>query len=463
MDNELNKTLMSPGDNVVVGVSGGADSVALLVLLNEFKAVRGFHLFVCHLNHQLRGQAADADEAFVRELADGMGLPIYVERQDVRAIQAARGGSLEETARAVRYDFFARAADHFRADKIALAHHRDDQVETVLFNLARGTGIHGLRGIPAIRPLRPGSHICIIRPLLDTPKAELEVFLNNRGLSWRTDETNAQCHATRNVLRHKVLPALADVNPSFREHLLEVSRQASQVEAMLDEQARRIFAAVRPSDEELRIERWRLETLPELVAAEVIRKMLLALGAGLAKITARHLREAVRCTTRLELPGHFHVRCEYGWLILAPTRRGEESREERALALDGICRFGGLELTARMHPFEHEAFAAFVRRKTPFEEWLDADRVRGPLTVRHARPGDRFHPLGAAGSKKVGDFLTDHKAGAAARPAVVVADEVGLVWLVGGRIDERVRIGTDTRTVLSLTSHKIRPATEAGS
>jgi tRNA(Ile)-lysidine synthase len=302
--------LIEPGDHVMSAVSGGADSVALLVILDRLKTSLNFKLSVCHLNHQLRGEASDADMEFVKNLCQQLHLPCYVGHKDVHAIQGKEGGTLEETARKVRYEFFEEAARQFGSNKLALAHHRDDQCETIIFNLLRGSSFHGLRGIPLSRLLRPDSNIILIRPLLAVSKSDLEDFLRGCGLDWRKDHTNELLYATRNVIRHKLLPMIQEVNPSFREHLLELGRQAGQIETILVEQANKILAASRKDGNEIRIEQWRIKTLPEILACETVRQMLLSLGSHMSRITTRHLREVVTLSTKMELPQEIQARVE---------------------------------------------------------------------------------------------------------------------------------------------------------
>ncbi len=441
--------LIRSEDRVVVGVSGGADSVGLLVLLNQIKSDFKCQVFAGHLNHQLRGAAADEDEEFVRELAERLDIPVYTERQDIRGIRTERGGSLEEIARTVRYEFYLRAAKYFSANKIALAHHRDDQCETILFNMLRGSSVHGLRGIPVRRQL---NDVEIIRPLLEVSKTEIEEYLRSKEIVWRVDHTNLEPCASRNVIRLKVLPAMEEVNPSFREHLLLLGRQAGQIETLLGEQAKRVLAAARKEGDEIHIESWRLKTLPELVACEVVREMLIETGAKMGRITARHLHDVVRLETKMELPDGWSARMEHGCLVVGPKLTKEKNDDVTVLTVGGKYRFGRYEISTELRKFDQKEFDEFRRTKDRFREWIDGDKVTGRLEVRYARDGERFHPLGAPGTKKVNDFLTDVKAGWSARPGVVVADGKGIIWLIGGRIDERVKADRETKRVLRFSA-----------
>jgi tRNA(Ile)-lysidine synthase len=447
------RRLIQTGDRIVAAVSGGADSVAMLCVLNELKSEMGFELSVCHLNHQLRGEESDGDEAYVRSLAEKMNTSIYIERQDVKDFQKTRGGSLEEMARCVRYEFFERASSHFNANKIALAHHRDDQCETVVFNLIRGSSIHGLRGMPAIRNLQSRSKVKIIRPMLAVSKTDLEDYLKIINIGWREDRTNNELQASRNIIRHKVLPAMAEVSESVKDHLLVLAEQASELEEMLTSQAEMILRAGKQDERSIRIETWRIETLPKLIASEVVRLMIVRLGAGLADFTAEHFNNIASLSKRrMNLPGGFQARQEHGWLIIGrfETKSENELKQVEKLPINGSCIFGRFEFSTSTSEYNISVFKEFIRNKSRYEEWIDADKICGELQVRFAHDGERFWPLGSSGSKKVGDFLTDVKAGFSARPAIVVADCNGIIWLAGRRVDNRVRIDERTKNILMI-------------
>lgn len=445
----LDRKLICLNDHVLAAVSGGADSVAMLIVLRELQERLSFGLCVCHLNHQLRGEDADADEDFVREFCEKIGVPLYTEKQDIRAVHQTVGCTLEETARQVRYDFFERAADYFHADKIALAHHRDDQCETIVFNLLRGSSFHGLRGIPVSRPIKPDRNVKIIRPMLGISKSEIEHFLRDRKIGWRDDYTNALLCADRNVIRHQVLPMLEQSNPSLRQHLLYLADQAAEIETILINQAKRFLSVCRQTEIDIRIETWRLEDVEKIVVCEVVRQMLLRFGAGLKKFSTDHFQDVASLTkSRIDLPGGLCARIERGWLIITKNKIQPSTVQVVEVEIDQPCRFERFEFIVRRRAFDPEAFETFLKSKTRFEEWIDADNVQGPLRIRYVRPGDRFHPLGSPGSKKISDFLTDVKAGFAEKPGIVITDDLGIVWLVGFRISQRVRIDEETRNVI---------------
>jgi tRNA(Ile)-lysidine synthase len=447
----LEQKLIGAGDRVLAGVSGGADSVAMLIILNELREKLSFNLFACHLNHQLRGDDADADENFVRELCEKISVPIYTEKQDIKTIRETTGGTLEEVARRVRYEFFERAAKKFNANKIALAHHRDDQCETIVFNLLRGSSFHGLRGIPISRSLKFGGDVQIIRPMLGVSKSKIENFLLAQKLVWREDHTNAELLADRNLIRHKILPMLEQSSPALREHLLSLAEQAGEIETILTDRAKSFLPACKKTENDIRIELWRFEGLPKIVINEILRQMLMELGVGLKKYTAENFRQAASLTkNRLDLPGGICARIERGWFIIGQSKAPVENNAAVILCVGPTAKFERFEFTAELGDYDAEAFKTFLKNKTRFEEWIDADKIQGPLVIRHARAGERFHPLGSSGSKKISDFLTDVKAGFAEKPATIIADDLGIIWLVGFRVSQRVRIDEETKNILVL-------------
>ncbi len=444
--------LIEGNDKIVIAVSGGADSVALTHILCELREQFGYKLFLCHLNHKIRGEEAEADEQYCRELAKRLNLEIYCEHYDVPKIAREKNESLELAARNIRYEFYLRACKHFSVSKIALAHHKDDLCETIIFNIIRGCSFHGLRGIPVKRALYSGidenkqtrknaNQLTIIRPIMCCEKSELETFLQNENINWRIDRTNYELKASRNVIRHKILPEMEKLNSAVREHLSELANQSADIEAIIEERAENVFAAVKQKKNEIRIEQWRLATLPELIACEIVRKMISALGAGLRQFTFQHYINIAKLTGAIDLPEQLRAMREGNWLVIYRSEK-----ELETIKSVPYC----LKITKEL--FVREKFATFCRTKTRFEEMIDADKIKGTLEIRFAREGEKFYPLGMSGQKKIGDFLTDVKAGKSARPAVVVADEQSVIWVVGWRIDERVKITDTTKNVLILTA-----------
>jgi tRNA(Ile)-lysidine synthase len=450
---------------IVVGVSGGPDSMALLHALCRLNEQPGYdlRLRVAHLNHQLRDADADADETFVRQAADRLGLPCSVERVDVRRIADAESGSLEESARRCRYAFLERVAnDHHPSSYVAVGHHADDQAETVLHRVVRGTGWRGLAGIPPSRPIRRGSAITLVRPLLSFTRDELLAFLSGLGATYRVDKTNQSLDTTRNRLRHAVLPMLqSEFNPQVCDALLRLAEQAQWVDDYLRETVQRTFDSLLLSqtDQALVLNAAGLAKKPRIVQAEVIRRAIRALGAGERHLAFVHLRSVIHLLTdrsgtqHLHLPDGVLVTRSYDRLTVArPTDEPhEELAEQVAVHVPGVTILPQrhLEIRCQIRPADSGETIQWRRAHPRGEEWLDYDALHLPLIVRSRRPGDRFWPLGAPGTRKVSECLTDAKLDPSAREQVaLLCDQLGPVYAIGYRIDDRVKLTASTRNVL---------------
>ncbi len=474
------------GAAMVVGVSGGADSVALLHLLSGLNlAGWSLRLHAAHLNHQLRGAEADADAEFAAQLARSLRVPVSVESADVTARAQAEGVSIEQAGRTCRFEFFERVALQTGCELVALAHQADDQAETLLHRLVRGTGIRGLMGIRASRPIRVGSTIRIIRPMLSVRRGEIEQFLRDRNISFRVDSTNQASGYTRNVIRNEVLPLLAErLNPQVVESLLRVAEQAGDLEHYLDELGEKSLPPLilESRKDHLTLDCDALDRKPKVIRSYVLRQAIRRLGVPEGDVRYDHLMRTLALagdrsgSKTLHLPGGLRVTRAYGRLkmfkagspeadpapgTLPPTLRDADADH---VAIEGTTLLPdkGLEFTTEL--FDHAPAGAgasvSVRHKKEsepglYEEWLDADCVQPPLLARSRREGDRFRPLGMQDSKKVSDFMIDQKVAAEQRDrTVLLCDQAGPIWVVPFRIDERVRLRPETRRVLRVT---VRP------
>ena len=453
--------LLAGAETVVVGLSGGPDSVCLLDVLALMRERGDIDAAVhaAHLNHCLRGEESDEDERFVRELAGTMGVPITVDRRDVGAVQAEEGGSMEAVARRERYAFLASVAESVGAAAVAVAHHADDQIETVLHRLIRGAGLKGLRGIPLTRLMDDGSPTRLIRPLLGSRRADIVDYLDERGLASRSDSSNLDTTLTRNNIRHTLLPRIeSEFNPAFGESLLRLSRSATDVHELLLDVAH--TAAVEcVSGNVLNVEAFGL-------AHGAVRPLLIDLAVEWVdplhpQLDAKHYDAVVGLAldgapgARLDLPGDIVASRSSDEVSFAKRQPGEPASPVCVpLACPGetVDEIAGVRVVVELLERSDFDLDAFVSAKTCYDEVMDADVVGGALVLRSWQKGDRFEPLGVGGGKKVGDFLTDLKVPAEERGRVMVVTAGGRpVWLVGHRIDESVKITEGTRRVLRLS------------
>ncbi|HUS58716.1 MAG TPA: tRNA lysidine(34) synthetase TilS [Planctomycetota bacterium] len=477
--------LIDRGDAVVVGVSGGADSVSLLCVLHELAASMELRLAVAHLNHGIRGEAADADEAFVRALAAELRLQFLAEKADVPGLVKAEGGSLEEVARRTRYAFLGRAAAIAGARKIALGHTADDNAETVLQRILRGTGFRGLGGIPPKRPLARKSTVIVVRPLIDAARSDVIDYLEAAGRTWRTDATNFDTSYSRNHVRLALLPYLESTcGPGVKESLNRLAHGARNHYNVIESIARELAAKARRTEAGalLSLDCGALGAANPEMQIEALRLSLE--DAGVGQLSYEHCRRLLQMPgaatgCQMSLPGGFLLRAEYGLLRVidpfappcasqAPSAVSDAVAQPRAsqahsavpddilLPLPGRAGYLDMTFTAELVENEHGLFERFLKGKSRDREMIDADRLRPPLTLRTRQPGDRFHPLGATGSRKLHDFFIDEKLPAWRRDRVpIVCDRDGIVWVAGCRIDERVRITAQTQRIalLTISSH----------
>lgn len=434
------------GARVVVALSGGADSVALSWLLAELAERGTLELAgIAHLNHQLRGADADDDELFCGAIAARMRVPFRSVRVDVAAAALARGESIEAAARHARYTWLAEIARELAATHIATGHTLDDQAETVLLRLLRGAGSRGLSGIRAVRG-------AVVRPLIECRRADVRAYLAARGEAFREDASNTDVSIPRNLLRRDLLPVIDRVAPGGLEALARTAALAADDEDFLVAQA--VIAArsvVSTSADGVQLQRGPLKALAPAVARRVIRGAIeLAAPLEAPRLTSRHIEAVWRLATsdraqHADLPG---VRVEVDQQVLRVSPAGtDEGRAaghrsfELILDVPGALTIlaAGWRISAGLG---HQTPPAGVEAREALQIAVPVELVRGPLTVRNRRPGDRIKPLGAPGRKKVQDLLVDRKVPRAERDRVpVVVDRDGhVVWVVGVAMADEFRV-----------------------
>ncbi|RUL88677.1 tRNA lysidine(34) synthetase TilS [Tautonia sociabilis] len=436
--------------SIVVAVSGGGDSVALLRAMHAVAPGLGIALSVAHLNHGVRGEQADRDERFVAELAEALGLPI-----DLGRWHPERPGHFEADARRARYGWLVAVAGRRGAGAVAVGHTRDDQAETVLHRIVRGTGPRGLAGIPRRRRLAEGLEL--IRPMLDASREEARAFLDALGQPWREDPSNDDRSRTRARIRHEILPVLAGLNPKVAEALVSLARSERETVALADERVVELARRVREDAEPgtIAFRRDRLAALPPGARAEVVRLAWRRLGwpeGGMSSARWRRIAALVRSDRGRHAIGagiDLVLSADQARLVPAAGVPAPLPPPPASLPIPGKVRWGGLTITSALDP----------PPELPSDERIDRDAVdpfddgSGPhLLIGPALPGDRFAPLGMGGkSMPVADFLRGRRVPPADRGLVpVVRDRRGLIWVVGHRIADRVRRTDQTRRILAL-------------
>lgn len=436
-----NELFLSPC-RVVIGLSGGADSMALLHVLTNW--VVPLQIYAVHVHHGFRGDAADNDERFVRDFCDSHHIPLTVFHSNVAAYAAAHRMSFEEAGRQVRYAHFEEVRQAVGADFILTAHTADDQVETILMHLVRGCGVDGLVGIPPIRGF-------IRRPLLNCTRADVERYCEENSISYVTDETNADVTYTRNYIRHRLLPVLRQMNPAVGAALLRLSQYAGEDTAYLNHLADRILSDAQHDDG------YRVDAIlsqPPSMRRRIIRRMLR--DTEVQTIESAHIVAAegvlIRRGGSVSLPGGYSFSVEQG---AVSVRKSKEIRPFSPIPLNELpC----------VVTIGDEIFSVYDDVEDPknvhnllFKFAMDCDKIVGELHFRCRQTGDYLHPVGRNVGKSIKKLMNEWHIPTHIRDAYpLLCDDLGVVLVPGYACDERVRVTDNTKHFLVCESRKMQ-------
>ncbi|MCD7717659.1 MAG: tRNA lysidine(34) synthetase TilS [Lachnospiraceae bacterium] len=481
--------MIETGMRVIAGVSGGADSICLLYALRQYRREIPFELLVVHVEHGLRGQESLDDAAFVQKLCAEWEIPCRVETAAVTQRADREGLSVEEAARAERYRIFEETGREWHADRIAVAHNRNDQAETVLWNLARGSSLRGLGGI---RPVQGK----LIRPLLFTDRNDIEAYLQKAGLDWRTDRTNLETDYTRNRIRLSLLPQMEkDLNAQASRHIAEAADRLRGVQDYLDrvtdEAAGRCIAVENGDADEaagrcivadgfgpgcsvvIRLEAYKKEEA--LIRQELLKRAVELCAdenkkSGLKDIGAVHIHMLeeladMDCGKRCNLPGGICAVREDGILRFMRHRGAAGMRMDSARAGRSSASlilpdcdngpetgriFAGISVTAELLSNTPELKKYFLEEKK-YTKWISYDTIKSNLLLRTRRPGDYLVVNAEGGKKKLKDYLIDQKIPRDKRDGILLlADGSHILWVVGWRLSEAAKVTDETRQVLKV-------------
>ncbi len=443
--------MIESGDRILAAVSGGADSVCMLHILNRLKNTMGFELFCVHLNHSLRGEAADNDERFVAELCKELGIKFFARKVDVNELAKAEKLTVEEAGRKARYDFFRELSLKHKLNKIATAHNQNDNAETVLMRIIRGTGIDGLSGIPHIR--EDG----VIRPVLDISRSEIEGYCQKYNLNFCTDATNADNDYTRNKIRNQLIPYIEkEFNPSFCGALSRLAETATEDSNFLDGYAKRLYARLAnpmPSKKPIALHIDSLRFLEKSVAVRIVR-LAAAEAVKEIKLSKTHIEDIFKLLdnetgSSINLPQGLNAGISYGWLTftteqysVVPDNSGEFFAEVtigESVFVESI----GKEISfAEVNAKEYKCAIN--------EIMADLDRLgTQPLFLRSRRNGDRIVWFPDGRTKKIKNVFIDEKIPKNDRdkiPLLCTGDEI--VAIVGSRVSEKYKVTKDTERAL---------------
>ncbi len=454
--------MLSRGDRVVVGLSGGPDSVTLLHILKEYQEPMEITLFAAHVNHCLRGGASDEDAAFAERLCREWNIPFFQKKADIGALSAKSHRSEEETGRLVRYDFFRQVLRQVNGDRIATAHHRDDQAETILHHIIRGAGMQGLCGIA------PVSQGVLIRPLLDVTREEIRDYLRENKLPYRVDATNADSSHTRNRIRNGLIPYLErDFNPDIAGSLARMGEIVREENDFMAEYCGRVYRECSSREQGIvDLDLKQLLSCHSAVQKRLIQTAILEVrgspdGVGFAHIlAAASLAGQSRTGSVTRIPGacgppfHPEVLVEKRYGVLRFRKPGQEDAPaffDVPLPVPGtvFLKEPGILVTAE----ETDVQKGFAF--SPECIYVDESAVRGSLRIRLRRNGDRFHPLGLNGTKKLKDFFMDRKIPREERDRIplLVDREDGkdhIIWVIGLQMSGDYRITESSGKILRI-------------
>lgn len=442
--------LIEPRERVLVAVSGGADSVCLLRVLHALS----YRVAVAHFDHQTRSGSSAEDAAFVKELADRINAPYYATSRPIQKEALASGMSFEEYAREQRYAFFFEVAKTAECHAIATGHHQNDQAETILMRLLRGTSPQGLAGIPYSRTDKEG--LRIIRPLLDCPREEIRAYLAETREDFREDGSNADPQFLRNRIRHGLLPYIAHkgFNPSVNEalaRLADLQRDENALLCSLTEEALRKVLINADT-----LSRANFRSFHVAIQRRILMELARRHGAEMTF-------ERVMAGVRLICEGNTGEQCDLGsGLMLANGRNMAYFMDSQAaepspmlsvaLAVPGITHVANSAFQVRI--LDHAPNCSLSEYCTPSRQVFDADQLKPPLMVRGRHDGDRFTPFGMAGSKKIQDYFVDIGIpGALRNQKKLVTDGERIIWVVGHAIDAHAAVSSKTQRWLQIEVH----------
>lgn len=432
--------LLEQNGRYLVALSGGADSVALMRVL----CTLGYRIEAVHCNFHLRGEESDRDERFCQELCAAMDVPFHTVHFDTLSYAELHHVSIEMAARELRYDYFEQLRRDISADAVCVAHHRDDSIETLLLNLIRGTGLHGLRGISP----KNGN---ILRPLLCVSRTEIEEFLRSENQSFVTDSTNNEDDAVRNRIRHHVLPLLETINPSVRQSLADTAAHLAAADKMMLAALGDAKESVMTDEGTISVAALAKELSPEYVLFHILSAYLFS-SDTIEEIARYVTSDGAKTSGRQWLSVSHRLVLDRGTLLIS-TRNGNLSFQMRIPETGTYCftDADGKEQKLRVELTEWQGCMTVSREQSCV--MLDAARVTFPLILRYASRGDRFVPFGMNGTKLVSDFLTDQKRTIIEKERQLVVENANgdIIWLVNNRPDNRYRITAQTQKVMSLS------------
>lgn len=453
-------SMLQKGDKVIVAVSGGPDSVCLLHLLNELKSIFNIELYAAHVNHCLRGSESDEDEKYVKRFCDSLGIAVHCKRIDIEKYAKEKNISCETAGREARYGFFAELMEELGAQKVALAHNSNDQAETILMRIMRGTGIEGLRGI---LPVRDG---IFIRPILGTTREEIENYCIEKNLNPRIDKTNLQNIYNRNKVRLELIPYIQrnfnkDIISVLNRLSVLINKDSEFLEELAEEKYHRYCLCKDNSviiDKSAFLEK-------DAMLTRIIRKAITKFSGNLNDIESIHIYDIISLQKtgtgrKISLPRRITVENIYEDIIIKKADsetnikqsilRQLVDKKDLTLLKEGCQEYiSELSINIRMQVIPNNSKIDF--KAEVLTKYFDYDKIKDDIIIRTRREGDRFIPYGMKGSKKIKDMFIDLKIPKDKRdsiPLLCFGSEI--IWIIGYRVSDNYKITKETRNILEV-------------
>jgi tRNA(Ile)-lysidine synthase len=441
--------LLENGERLVVALSGGPDSTALLIVLAAIAQELDLSLIIAHFNHGLRGEESGEDEKFSRDLSEKMGLTFVSGKMDQKKMN--KGISPEDFYRRERYAFLNKVAKDNMAQKIALGHNLQDQAETVLLNILRGSGLEGLKGI---LPMRDGK---FIRPLIEVSRQEIISLLNEVGIPYRQDSSNENKKYLRNQIRTELIPYLKEkFNPKIEENLAQMTEILRQEDEFIRQHVDEVLQSsfIQSQQDRILLKIAYINKLPSAIRWRLFKTLLESLNPAKNGFSLIHVKSldnlAQKCESgkRVSLPLGIEARREYDDLILERKKVcSNQTKYEYTMNIPGSIYVKERKLTIRSELTTKENVDFSGKNKV----YLDLDKIKKPLTIRDRRDGDWFQPLGMQGRQKMKTFFIDHKIPRCERDMkVLLVDQISVIWIENMHLSDRVKITAETKNVLKL-------------
>lgn len=453
----INKhNLIEKGDRIVLGLSGGPDSVCLLHVLKQLEQEMDISVYAAHLNHQIRGIEAQKDVMYISELCDSLGVRFFVKSIDVPKYCKENGLSLEDGARRLRYEMFYEIKDKIKANKIAVGHNLNDQAETILMRIMRGTGLQGLKGIEHSRDI-------IIRPLLDTDRKDIENYCEANNLNPRIDSTNLESIYTRNKIRLELIPYMKDnFNPNIIESLVRMSSTLKDDGNFIEEQAIDKYKELAQKDKEnIKFNVYNLSKVHISIKNRILRKAISEILGDTNFIEQKHLEDVIgmlsedKIDKQINLPrGIIVYRTKNDIIVTNKAIVNEEIEFNYNIPNNGFIKIKELNVLVESKIISIDRFRSMKIDK--FSKAFDIDKIEGGIVVRSRMPGDKIKVSGLGGSKKIKDLFIDLKIPKEERCKVpIISDEKGILCVGDYRLSDEYKVDSNTKEVLKITFKKL--------